>query len=187
MRKAFPSRYKSALSKHEASGVVLYNNQWLQLREKDGYVYSHEIRCNGNIVVVLPYRRIGKDAWEFLVRDETTPCWSMEPTRSAITGGVESLDPGEDAVREVEEEAGYKILRDQLEFLGKCRASKSADTYYFLYAVDVADLTPGEALGDGSKNDQAPSVWISSAELCELEDAQAITAYSKAVHKLGIY
>lgn len=183
MRKAFEyTRYPGA---HLASGVTLYNNEWLQLKDKNGYIYSHEVRCNGSIVLVLPYRVMG-DSCAFLVRDEVTPCWSDGPTRSAITGGVESMDPGEDAVREVKEESGYSILRSQLEFLGKCRASKSSDTYYFLYAVDVGELTPEEAEGDGSVNDKAPSVWVTGQELCQLEDAQAITAYCKACLKLGI-
>jgi 8-oxo-dGTP pyrophosphatase MutT (NUDIX family) len=185
MRKAFHySRYPGT---HLAGGTILCNNEWLQLKDKDGYIYSHEIRCNGSIVVVLPYRKISEKMYAFLLRDEVTPCWSDGPTRSAITGGIESLDPGEDAVRELKEEAGYSIIRSQLEFLGKCRASKSADTYYFLYAVDLTELVPEEALGDGSKNDQAPSVWVSGHELSELEDAQAITAYCKACIKLGIY
>ena len=174
-------------SVHKAGDRVLYDNKWLQLMDKDGYIYSHEVRCAGSIVVVLPYRRIGKDAWEFLVRDEVTPCWRDTPTLSAITGGVENGEPLEDAVRELKEEAGYSVAPDKFVFLGKCRASKSADTYYFIYAVDVAGLEPEEALGDGSKNDQAPSVWLSGKKLCELEDAQAITAYSKACHKLRIY
>ncbi len=172
-------------SKHQArnEGTVLYGTEWLQLKELDsGYIYSHEVRCNGSIVLVLPYRE-----GEFLVRDEVTPCWDEDrPTRSAITGGVENGEPLEDAVRELQEEAGYTVEPDKFVFLGKCRASKSADTFYFLYAVDVTGYVQGPALGDGSKNDQAPSVWISGEELCKLEDAQAITAYSKAKVILGI-
>ena len=166
--------------------VVLYDNQWVQLKDRDGYIFSHEVRCNGSIVLILPYRRVGVDGWEFLVRDEVTPCWDSEPTRSAMTGGIEDTDPGEDAIRELEEEAGYSATREELHFLGKCRASKSSDTYYYLYTIDLAGKTPGAALGDGSKNDAAPSVWISGDALLELEDAQAITAYMR-MRKLGIY
>jgi len=190
MRVMTPSQHKTAL-RHFAdrdSSRVLFDTEWLQLKEVDGYVYSHEIRCNGSIVVVLPYRRVGKDAWEFLLRDEVTPCWGGDkPTRSAITGGVENGEPLEDAVRELKEEAGYTIAPDKFEFLGKCRGTKSSDTYYFLYAVDLAGQTPTKALGDGSKGDLAPAVWVYGSDVCALEDAQAITAYSKARLKLGIY
>ena len=186
MRAFSPSQLRVS-SRHKASDSVLFENEWLQLKDKQGYIYSHEVRCNGKIVVILPYRRIGKDAWEFLVRDETTPCWADTPTRSAMTGGIEAEDPREDAVRELQEEAGFTATVDQMQPLGRCRASKSADTYYYLYAIDLADMEPGEAPGDGSKNDAAPAVWISAEELTELEDAQAITTYAKARQQLGIY
>jgi len=173
---------------HKASeDVVLYDNQWLQLKEKEGYIYSHEVRCNGKIVVILPYRRTGVDSWEFLVRDEITPCWNDKPTRSAMTGGIEDPNPAVDAVRELQEEAGYTIDTDKVVFLGKCRASKSSDTFYYLFTADLAGMEPGDAPGDGSKNDKAPAVWISGGALVKLEDSQAIAAYSKANAKLGVY
>ena len=186
MRALNPEQHKIATS-HNAAGTIIYNNKWLQLKDNNGYIYSHEIRCNGCIVVVLPFHKVGDNQWAFLVRDETTPCWGVGPTRSAITGGCESLDPSEDAARELKEEAGFSVLREQLILLGKCRASKSSDTYYYLYAVDVTDMTQEEALGDGSNNDQAPCVWITGDELLNLEDAQAITAYAKASVTLGIF
>ena len=182
MRPCTGTQLKKA-SRHAAVSKVLYDNEWLQLREDEGYIYSHESRCNGSIVVVLPYRRVGKDAWEFLVRDEVTRCWSEQPTRSAITGGVDTSEPLEDAVRELQEEAGYDIAPDKFEFLGKCRGSKSSDTYYYLYAVDVAGVEPGVATGE----DKAPIVWLWGSDMCKLEDAQGITAYCKARAKLGIY
>ena len=180
---------RGSFAKYAATeDTILCDNQWLQLKDRDGYVFSHEVRCNGAIVVVLPYKVGPGTGWSFLVRDEVTPCWDPDrPTRSAITGGVENGEPLEDAVRELQEEAGFMVEPDEFKFLGKCRASKSADTFYFIYAVDVSGYTQGPALGDGSKNDAAPSVWISGEELCKLEDAQAITAYSKARTQLGIH
>jgi 8-oxo-dGTP pyrophosphatase MutT (NUDIX family) len=158
---------------------ILYDNKWLQLKEIDGYVYSHEIRCNGIIVMVLPYRRTGSN-FEFLVRAEITPCWSKKPTLSAMTGGAESPEgPAEDVVRELYEEAGYRVKADQLKFLGMVRASKSADTYYHLFTIDVTGMTPDQATGDGSKNDLAPSVWLTEEQIVGLEDAQALAAYVK--------
>ena len=54
--------------------TTLKANSWLSLMEiKDpdkginGYVYSHETRCQGQIVLVLPYRTVGKDT-EYLVK-----------------------------------------------------------------------------------------------------------------------
>ena len=75
----------------------LCKNPWLSLYKMtdkkahvDGYVYSHETRCNGQIVVVVPFRKTPQ--LEFLVRMETTPCWGMEPELSSVTGGVEEKE-----------------------------------------------------------------------------------------------
>ena len=185
MRSCRPSQIKSAhIHKATPQDKILYDNEWLQLRDRDGYIFSHEIRCNGRIVVVLPYKRTGKDSWTFLVRNETTPCWGG-PTLSCITGGVEGEDPLDDAVRELKEEAGYEVPREDFIALGKCRGSKSSDTWYYLYAVDVANYIPGKALGDGTPGDLAHIVWIS--DMSELVDAQGLAAYVKACKKLRLY
>lgn len=181
---AMPAPFKKI---HGFEDKILFDSKWLQLREVDNYVYSHEIRCNGMIVLILPYRRIGKDGWEFLIREETTPCWSPLPTLSAMTGGVENPEnPVDDAARELFEESGYSVSAEALVFLGKCRASKSSDTYYHLYTVDLAGIEPEEAGGggDGTENDVAPLKWVT--DLSNLEDAQALAAYVK-LRKLGVY
>lgn len=187
MRLVLASRDEKTTLTQPTDFKVGQNNEWLELRElPNGYTYSHEVRCQGKIVLILPYRRLGKDGWEFLVRNETTPCWSDSATLSAMTGGVESTDIREDALRELKEEAGYTATKDQLVFLGNCRASKSSDTIYILYAIDLAGMEPEEALGDGSANDQAPAVWLSGPGMRELVDPQGITAYAR-LSKLGVY
>lgn len=78
----------------------LYNNEWLSLKRiispEDGvadYVFSHETRCNGKIVSLLPYRIISTPngaKFEFMLRKEITPCWDgLNQVINSITGGVE--------------------------------------------------------------------------------------------------
>jgi len=55
---------------------TLCENDWVSLLDLNGYVYSHETRCNGVIVAILPYRRTEKGRLQFLLRREITPCWS---------------------------------------------------------------------------------------------------------------
>ena len=51
---------------------ILYDNEWLQLKTTDeGYVYSHESRCNGHIVAMLVTDPSRKDP--ILGRYERTP------------------------------------------------------------------------------------------------------------------
>ncbi|GAB1822749.1 NUDIX domain-containing protein [Herbidospora sp. RD11066] len=157
--------------------MILYENPWLSLLEADGYVYSHETRCQGRIVAVLPYRET-PGGREFLVRSEITPCWGPEPVLSAVTGGYEGGRIADDAVRELEEETGYAVSEADLIPLGESYASKSADTVYTLYAVDVTGRTPGEPLGDGTVHDsEATTRWLTAVELAQIRDPQVAVMY----------
>ncbi len=158
---------------------VLYNNEWLQLKEtSEGYIYSHESRCNGHIVAMLvidPSRRE-----PILGRYERTPAhypgaaeWKDVPLELAsITGGVDKgMTPREAAVMETKEEAGYKVTDDDLIDLGTVKPSKSADTIVHLYAVEVKDQSRGDAEGDGSKGEQdAYCDWVSVDSALQSKD-----------------
>lgn len=138
---------------------TLYHNRWLSLKEIDGYVFSHEERCEGHIVAVLPFRyNDGHDAREFLIRDEWNIAWGGINVAS-ITGGMDHGDetPETCAVRETEEEAGYIVpdheYQKRVIDLGMMRGAKSSDTVYHLFAIDVTGLDRGEAKGDGSADE----------------------------------
>jgi hypothetical protein len=158
----------------------LHHNHWLSLMRMqkpsagiNGYVYSHETRCHGQIVAVLPFA-VGK----YLCKSEVTPCWSLDPVVSALTGGYEGTDIVADAVREVYEEAGYGIRPDMLIDLGTSFASKSADTVYQLYGVDVTGLTPVDPPGDGSRiESESKCVWLTASELHLVRDPQVALMY----------
>ncbi|WP_431881699.1 hypothetical protein [Micromonospora chalcea] len=162
---------------------TLYENEWLSLRSVvepergiSGYVYSHELRCQGRIVAVLPFADDVEGRRRYLVRKEVTPCWSLEPQLSAITGVYEGGDIADDAVREVLEEAGYAIKRDDLLPLGESYASKSSDTVYTLFAVNVTDMPQGDAVGDGSRLEaEGTTVWLDQAQAAQVLDPQVST------------
>lgn len=144
----------------------LGGDKWLEIREMENslgkYTYSHEIRCGGKIVSVLPYRRVGKDAWEIGIREEITPCWNEAPSLSSVTGGLEGdEDPVKAAKRELLEETGYDVEESKFKSLGTCRGTKSSDTIYYLFGVDLTGIDePKEApKGDGTKGDMAPFKW----------------------------
>lgn len=169
---------------------TLFANSWLSLMQIEdpdkgvsGYVYAHETRCDGKIVLILPFRGKKDSAFggiEVMFRREVTPSWDMNPRLSGITGGVEEEDPAEDALRELEEEAGYTLSRENLIFLGTAYASKAMDTVYYLYAVNVDGQSQQNATGDGSRLESEGSVeWHDSAMECE--DAVATCAYFRLV------
>lgn len=165
---------------------TLLANQWLSLMQVEdpdhgisGYVYAHETRCEGKVVLVLPFRA-NKDnhfgGFEVLFRREVTPSWDMNAKLGGITGGVEESDPALDALRELEEEAGYTVSKEDLIFLGTTYASKAMDTVYHLYAANVEGKAQQKASGDGSRlEDEGTVEWHESAMDCE--DAVASCAY----------
>lgn len=159
----------------------LFHNKWVSLWSAmkpeagvDGYIFSHETRCSGRIVAILPFREIiGSDGLEFLAKNEMTPCWGFDKILSSITGGYEGGDIADDAVREMLEETGYVITKDELLDLGQSFASKSSDTIYQLYSVNLTGKTPGEAIGDGSRvESESEAVWVTYDELFTMKDPQ---------------
>lgn len=165
----------------EPRGAVhetLAGNEWVSLkrvRKPDsgvyGYVYSHETRCHGRIVAVLPYRATASGEREYLVKSEMTPCWGFGRVRSAVTGGWEGGDIADDAVHEMLEETGYEITRADLIPLGESFASKSADTVYTLFGVDLTGKAPGEALGDGTEQPNQHE-WVTAGGVARVMDPQ---------------
>jgi 8-oxo-dGTP pyrophosphatase MutT (NUDIX family) len=164
----------------QAVTQTLWQNEWVSLKlvrkpdaGVDGYVYSHETRCQGRIVAVLPYRDHPQGGREYLVKSEMTPCWGFGQVLSAITGGYEGGDIEDDAVREMLEETGYAVTRDELIPLGESYASKSSDTVYTLFSVDLTGREAGEAIGDGSRVEaESAAVWVSFGELVFMRDPQ---------------
>ena len=159
---------------------LLCDDKWLQLKhivapEKGihGYTFSHEVSCDGKKISILPFRKQkATDDFEsigtqFLLRDEVTPCWDEDVSFiSSITGGCEKgVDIVDTAVHELSEEAGYKAERYDFIDLGTCFGTKSTDTVYYLFSIDLTDRERGEAVGDGSElEDKAHCFWTKDVE-----------------------
>lgn len=156
----------------------LYKTKWLSLKEMQGptgpYVYSHEDRCNGQIVVVLPFRNAANGGVEILARKEFTPPWGQNVLfLSSITGGV---DTGEDgataAIRELQEETGFVAPIENIISLGTCHGVKSCDTIYSIYAVDVTGL-PGSGNSEEPQDlneSVAKNVWMPPFNVVQAAD-----------------
>lgn len=148
----------------------LFHNEWVSIFRggQYGYVWSHETRCNGRIVAVLPFRCNKNWTTDYLLNLENPPCWRGYPDRTlcTVTGGVENDDPRATAIHEMEEECGYVITDEALIDLGESFGTKSTDTIYSLFAVDVTGMVPGEAKGDGSPGEEGLiSQWLSETGL----------------------
>ncbi len=171
---------------------ILYGNKWLQFRKIEdrdrgikAYYYAHEIRCGGFIVALLPWR-VENGIVKVLLRQEVVPCWQMQPSLSIITGGAE---PGktlmQTARQELLEEGGFDVenLRRFLP-LGSCFGTKSVDTVYTLYGVNVHGLKQEPAQGDGTVlEDLGKCVWIEGRHVNLSVDPLTYILY----HRLSIY
>lgn len=137
---------------------TLFEDAWVSLKSVENddewgegsYTFSHETRCKGEIVAILPFRYEKDDSLTFLLRSEIVPCWGFDPCIVSITGGVEDNAPALTAMHELEEEAGLIVTPEELIPLGACRGTKSTDTVYHLFGVDATGKVRGEAKGDGS-------------------------------------
>ena len=155
----------------EPKDVYLCRNKWVSLKRMIGptgeYTYTHEDRCGGRIVSVLPFRHTSNGTL-ILAREEFTPPWGVEKLHlSSITGGVDSAseDPSLAAARELSEEAGYTVPSSALISVGTVRGAKSSDTMYHLYLADVSSmpLVDQEAeRGEDENEKRARNVWIPS-------------------------
>lgn len=174
--------------------ITLFNNQWISLHKivdltkgVKGYVYSHETRCDGKIVAVLPFRKT-KQGVEYLLKSEMTPCWNINKhTLCTITGGIDTGYAKLDAVKEVKEETGYSIDYTELIDLGTSYASKSSDSIYELFSVDLTDKIQGEATGDGIGIEDGKSAWVRKGKIIACQDPFASVIYTRLQEHIKKY
>lgn len=149
--------------------VYLCRNKWVSLKRMIGptgeYTYTHEDRCGGRIVSVLPFRHTNGGTL-ILAREEFTPPWGVEQLHlSSITGGVDSAseDPSVAAARELSEEAGYTVPSSGLISAGTVRGAKSSDTVYHLFLADVTSMPlvdQSPERGEDDNERRARNVWV---------------------------
>ena len=150
---------------------TLYAGNYLSLKKRGNYIYSHESRSNGKLVAILVYDSSCPNL--VLGRYEICPAHDDPlPQLCTITGGVDTGEtPIESAIKEIREEAGYCADEMDLEYLGEIRPSKSADTRTYLYAFDAKGKVQYEAVGDGSKYERgAYCTWVSIKEAIWCKD-----------------
>ena len=166
------------------NSISLYATDWVELRrirapelKINGYDFIHEKRCQGNIVAFLPFEKANNE-FKFLLRKEAVPCWELDrPLLCSFTGGVDKdLTPYKCFIKELEEEAGYIVdvqEENRVYDLGVSFSTKSSDSTYWLYAVDITNF-PEEKIRDlyvETELEQASTnEWIDANKIHEAQD-----------------
>jgi 8-oxo-dGTP pyrophosphatase MutT (NUDIX family) len=156
---------------------ILFQNKYLAVIDRDGYTFSREVRCDGKIVSILPFRN-RSDKREYLARLEICPAHGPELELCSITGGVDAGESIQQAAKqELLEEAGYETNLDELISLGHVRPTKSADTIVYLFAIDVTEKAQMIASGDGTPLESTASVqWVDYDQGIHIADPLIVIA-----------
>ena len=166
---------------------VLFTNKWIEVRQRDFFVYIHNPWCNSKGVGILPYRKkVGKsgiEEVEYLGVLEVSPAHGEEPKLGVVTGGYDK--EGETfaacAVRELEEEGGVVVNEGELVSLGHVRPSKASDGITYLYAVEVLPHhSIVEIKGDGTVGEEGITpIWVTKEEAVFSQDPLFATLISR--------
>ncbi len=168
-----PRRQRSGTKLLRATKRFEIKEMTYPIKGISNYMFLHEIRCDGRIVGIMPWRKNGGKPF-FLLRNEVTPCWDPDkPVMSSISGGIDmGKTPEEMALLELWNKTGYHGTTEGVgsnglprwRSLGACYGAKITDTVYSLFCVDVTRLKPKHPPGDGSELDEkARNIWVSDS------------------------
>lgn len=169
---------------------TVYSNKFLEIQKisdpKNGvneYFYLHEMLGKG-VISILPFKKKDNKVL-FLLRKEITPCWSMDYNISSVTGKHDQRTPTLTAVKELKEEAGYEVSSKDMINLGTCKGTKSCDTTFYLFSVDLTDKKEGKATTDGSELEKnASCIW--DEDVSKSVDPLSYVSYYRLTKKLNL-
>jgi 8-oxo-dGTP pyrophosphatase MutT (NUDIX family) len=175
--------------------TILYETGWLSLRMIQGsgleYVYSHEKRCNGKKVGFLPYKKDkSTGTYRFLVRHELVPPWGLDTLHMvSFTGGVENDLILKTLHQEIYEEIGVEVGKDIHESkiepifvtYTSLRATKSTDTKYYLFYVDLTEVDQYKVKFDNTGTDEiekrAKNEWVIGPDVFKSKDPMLLLMF----------
>lgn len=153
-------------------GKLLYSTDNFNVIEREGKVGIEILFTN---VVIMPFIRDEQGLPLAIgVIKEPNPFREGGNSISLITGTTEDEDPDfySTAVRELEEESGYKVEdASRWYYLGSVYSSKLVDHEQPCFAVDVTGITRGQATGDGSEDEAKQEfVMIPANDVVKVKD-----------------
>lgn len=133
----------------------------------NGHRSFERLRINREDAAVVLVWHSGKQRF-ILTRQFRYPLYDKlaEPLIEAVAGKVEQEDPVHTAIRETEEEIGYKLREEQLQLLCSCFAAPGYSTErYYIYSATVSDA---DKVSDGGgleeENEEIETVELPAEE-----------------------
>ncbi len=146
---------------------ILYNTKWVKLKEsKSGFQFLERKGVNSIAVLLL---KIENNELFGLVRKQPLCALSTKDKdqilgNCPITGSIDMVgeefeSPETCAIREVEEEAGYKISK--IHDLGTYIVGTQTNEKCHCYISDVTGMANDTPMGDGSEDEaMSYNVWV---------------------------
>ena len=137
---------------------ILYKNYHLSLyKTSRGFIYAQ--RRNINSTASLLFRKV-KNEYEFLLRYQPLPELKIKNNENkwntlfpcCVTGSLEKNEsPIDNCIKEIFEETGYKISRNNIKASNIAVASTQSNECVYNFIVDITKLKQtSNKLGDGS-------------------------------------
>jgi len=165
---------------------LLFHNKWVSVLETgDNYIYVSE----PDGVAILPFK-IDNSELSILIRKEANPLFEEKFIITAITG---RRDEGESfidtAIRELEEEAGYKVDKNRFINVGNFIKGKDNKNKDKMYLVDISDIKKKKPKGDGTSYEaKSNNFWIKADEIYQyIEEVECSYLLSLFAKLLGYF
>lgn len=134
--------------------IVLLKTKWITVKQTPGGFQFAERKGRDSVAIFLLRQSTVGEPYEVLIRQQPLcidPIIVGEDLKlrpCPITGGIDGSEtPEQCAVREVEEEAGYRV---EVTPLGRYIVGTQTNEICYLYYADVTGQAPGVAPQDGS-------------------------------------
>jgi len=134
--------------------------------------------------------RLGKDSVAFICYDPNTHEFLLNkeykpPIDDFLLGAFGgSMDkdkkPEEIVIDEVKEEAGFRVSKRDVQYLGKAFVSTQMNQFCHLFLVFVDKDNQEEREPENAVEAMASTEWVSDSKVWELEDWKAITILGKS-------
>jgi 8-oxo-dGTP pyrophosphatase MutT (NUDIX family) len=168
---------------------ILFKEEWLSIKQNNGYSYLHEEKCNGILMAFLPIKNVNGKL-QYLMRREKCPAHGNEQEFCGIIGGYDdnTITIEETALKELKEESGYSIDKIDLESLGWVWDSKVADTKVYLFSANVSHYIQGIATTDGTELEKNSSCeWVTLDKCMETKDSKVHVILNKMQYERSKY